>query len=367
MTQRTPLFFLILLAIIIVPLSAAASPTNTPQPAIENSISMTVPSLDSIPEAFTPFVEFLQAVTKPLPLPPVAGSTVMNPPMPCANGVRGNITTAHRYPMGSGPYSTQRSAYDIRCGAVGGGNATDLNIYSSSTGRVYGIANNSDPSKRGIFITDTTYGGCYILWHITASVSRGQTIAVGTFLGRATGAGGHIHIAWTNIPCNGTYGNSVALQERPVQWREIGSVLPRRIYVSQMGSYNYVSQNPANAGGGGGGQLSFARDTRSTIGINSAEVTLSITGSNIAGKTVYARLCRAAANGYAQTSWAYQQTPSGNTAYFGDMEGAGGTFRGVRYFTVVSLNPVSAADCYQFRTACANATGYKQFCDSAIR
>jgi hypothetical protein len=309
--------------------------------------------IEAIPEAFN----------QP-PLPPAAGSTVMNPPMPCANGVRGNFTTAHRYPMGTGPYSDVRSAYDIRCGAQGGGNATDLRIFSPTTGRVYAIVQNSNPDKRGMFITDTTYGGCFLVWHITASVSNGQWIQVSTLLGHATGAGGHVHVAWSNLPCNGRYGNEVARSERPVQWREIGYVLPRLIYVSQMGRYNFVSQNPA--GGGGGGQLAFARDTRSTIAINTAEVSLSITGSNIAGKTVYARLCRAAANGYPAKSWSYSQVASSNTVRYSEMDGANNTFAGVTYYTVASLNPISEADCYKFRTACAVPT-YVQYCDSARR
>lgn len=105
----------------------------------------------------------------------------------------------------------------------------------------------------------------------------------------------------------------------------------------------------------------------STPGINTNAVNLQVCADNLAGKTVYAQMWRAAANGYPAHTWNYSQFAPGNCVTFSDMDGAGGTFAGVHYYTVAAIEPIGSDEAAQQRTACYAATGHTRLCDRVSR
>lgn len=305
----------------------------------------------------------------------VSGTLITNAYMPCAKGVSGNITTIHNTYAPDVPAIVRRSL-DIRCGVTGGSNGTDRRIFAPVSGVVYKVNNGADTNARHVFIDDYANNACLVMWHMTPRVSVGQNITVGTRVGTATGVGNHVHIAWIDMSCaqtGGNYSKNRMSKERPISLIEVGYELPHNIRVRDMGNYVYTSQNPTD-----GVVITptpipvqcnppFASDGLSTIAITVPEVILTMRAANLPGCMIYATLYRDAANGYPAKIWRYQINATGNSVTFTNMEGAGDTFAGVRYYTVVSLAPISDADAAAKRTACANATGYRQFCDSVMR
>lgn len=105
----------------------------------------------------------------------------------------------------------------------------------------------------------------------------------------------------------------------------------------------------------------------STPRIDANVVDLQVCADNLAGKVVYAQIWRDTAQGYPANTWNYSQYASGSCVTFQDMEGSGGTFANVDYYTVASLEPIGATEAAQKRTSCYVNTGAKRLCDRVSR
>lgn len=101
--------------------------------------------------------------------------------------------------------------------------------------------------------------------------------------------------------------------------------------------------------------------------IDASVINYTVGASNLAGKRVYVQMWRPAAYGYAAREWNTSMTASGTSITFRDLDGAGGTFQGVDYYLVASLNPIPAGTAALRRTSCYSATGGKQLCDRVRR
>ena len=105
----------------------------------------------------------------------------------------------------------------------------------------------------------------------------------------------------------------------------------------------------------------------SSLTITQSAVNLTVCADNLSGQTVYATLYRNAVGSEPAKTWSLQRTASSNCTTFSDMDGTGDTYANVTYYTVASLNPISASDAADQRTACYSATGGEQLCDAIQR
>jgi hypothetical protein len=104
----------------------------------------------------------------------------------------------------------------------------------------------------------------------------------------------------------------------------------------------------------------------STLDISTASVKLTVCADNLAGNTVYAAMWRDEAGGGPPRSWTFSQPGKSGCVVFDDMDGEGDTYANVTYYTVAALEPISADEAAQKRTACY-ATNHARLCDSTSR
>ena len=111
----------------------------------------------------------------------------------------------------------------------------------------------------------------------------------------------------------------------------------------------------------------FSGNVSSRLSVSSNSVDLRVSASNLSGKKVYVQLWRPAHAGYPDRVWNTSVTASGNNAVFLDLDGPGGTFAGVPYYTVASLSPLGANEAKRQRSSCFADTNSTQLCDRKQR
>ena len=116
-----------------------------------------------------------------------------------------------------------------------------------------------------------------------------------------------------------------------------------------------------------GGTTNIFSNGSSSLTINLDAINLQVCGDNIAGKPVYIQMWRDAANGYPANTWNKIQVAGSNCTTFYDIDGAGGTFLGVNYYTVAALEPLGSSEAAQKRTACYTTSGHTRLCDMTYR
>ncbi|OYE00242.1 M23 family metallopeptidase [Nostoc sp. 'Peltigera membranacea cyanobiont' 232] len=114
-------------------------------------------------------------------------------------------------------------------------------------------------------------------------------------------------------------------------------------------------------------QITFVSPS-SKLTVTALNLDLTISATNLSGKTVYVQTWRPAVNGYpAKYFPAPPLTATGNTVTFYNLDGDGSTLAGVTYYTVVSLEPIITNEAEKQRISCFDATGGKYLCDAARR
>jgi N-acetylmuramoyl-L-alanine amidase len=105
----------------------------------------------------------------------------------------------------------------------------------------------------------------------------------------------------------------------------------------------------------------------STPDIDADAVSLQICGDNLAGRMVYVQMWRDAAEGYPARTWNFSRTASSSCITFNDIDGSGGTFANVDYYTVAALEPLGSTEAAQKRTSCYWDSGETRLCDRVSR
>ena len=105
----------------------------------------------------------------------------------------------------------------------------------------------------------------------------------------------------------------------------------------------------------------------SKLSVSVASVDLTVQAKNLSGKKVYWRMYRAAVGNLQPRYWEGEQLATSNSLTLPDLDGSGDTLKGVNYYTVVSLSPISKEDVAKMRTSCFAASGGNQLCDRASR
>lgn len=108
-------------------------------------------------------------------------------------------------------------------------------------------------------------------------------------------------------------------------------------------------------------------NVKSEININVQTIDLTITASNLSGKTVYVQMWRPAINGNPEKTWNYNKNATGTSITFNDLDGPGNTFPGVDYYTVASLSPIASGEAAKRSTSCYLQTNRMRLCDTKRR
>jgi surface antigen len=106
----------------------------------------------------------------------------------------------------------------------------------------------------------------------------------------------------------------------------------------------------------------------SKLSLSVPTIDLTVTASNLSGKTVYVQMWRPAINGNPEKEWNnISKTATGTSITFNDLDGAGNTFSGVDYYTVASLSPIPSGEAARRRASCYMETNRTRLCDTKRR
>lgn len=205
----------------------------------------------------------------------------------------------------------------------------------------------------GVFIAVTTSdGNQWIYGHLQSvgSFRAGNPITTGQSIGQvgSQAEAKHLH-----------------LEIRTPPFQTTGGAHPNQDFVRNF------TMSPLQAfwrlSGNGDNTIPFAPPVSSRLTISVPTVDLTVNASNLPGRTVYVQMWRPAANGYPAKTWNYNQTATGTSITFKDIEGSGNSFAGVPYYTVASLTPIGDGEAAKQRTSCYGATAGKYLCDMVRR
>lgn len=105
----------------------------------------------------------------------------------------------------------------------------------------------------------------------------------------------------------------------------------------------------------------------SKLTVSPASVDLTVEADNLSNSTVYWTLYRDSVGNLPPRLWRGQQLAPGNSITLRDLDGPGDSLKGVDYYTIASLNPISDLDARKMRTSCFKSSGGLQLCDRASR
>lgn len=105
----------------------------------------------------------------------------------------------------------------------------------------------------------------------------------------------------------------------------------------------------------------------SNLSVTVPTIDLTVTASNLSGKTVYVQMWRPATNGNPEREWNTNKKATGTSITFNDLDGPGNTFSGVDYYTVASLSPIPSGEAAKRSTGCYLATNRTRLCDTKRR
>ncbi|MGB1286569.1 MAG: carboxypeptidase regulatory-like domain-containing protein [Aggregatilineales bacterium] len=166
------------------------------------------------------------------------GATITDYYMPCMGGLRSTITTTHGG-------NAARYSYDFQCQAE-----RNNEVYSPYHGQVYQVLNGQpNAGQQSVSIQDNVNNACIVLLHLrNVDVQNGEFIHAGQYIGLWSNVAprGHAHITAFNGACSGLGGDNWtgnAIMERPIAWREVGTLLSTTITSSN--APTYTSQNPS--------------------------------------------------------------------------------------------------------------------------
>jgi murein DD-endopeptidase MepM/ murein hydrolase activator NlpD len=230
------------------------------------------------------------------------------------------------------------------------------NVLAIKSGKVAAV--NVDRYGGKYILVDHGDGYCSFYLHLESfKVSQNDFVNQGQVIGVSgnTGLGSqyHLHLAITQKL------NSVCTTNNT---REIAMVFDEKPQATLKLHDRIISQN-----GGSSAPDNTFKNPSSKLSVSVPTVDLTVQGTNIAGRTIYVQMFRPAFAGYAAKTWNFQQVATSNTVVFRDMDGAGNTFKGAPYFTVVSLTPFTSNEASLQRTSCFTATGGTRLCDRASR
>ena len=105
----------------------------------------------------------------------------------------------------------------------------------------------------------------------------------------------------------------------------------------------------------------------STPSIDVDAVTLHVCGDNLNGRMVYVQMWRDTAEGYPERTWNFSRSATSDCIVFNDIDGTGGTFANVDYYTVAALEPLGSTEAAQKRDSCYWDSGETRLCDKVTR
>ncbi|MEH1940772.1 MAG: M23 family metallopeptidase [Nostoc sp.] len=114
-------------------------------------------------------------------------------------------------------------------------------------------------------------------------------------------------------------------------------------------------------------QATTFQSPSSQLSVSVASVDLTVQAKNLSGRTVYWRMYRSSVGNLPPKPWKGQQLATSNSLTLRNLDGDGDTFKGVYYYTVVSLSPIADGDAAKMRTSCFASSGGIQLCDRASR
>jgi murein DD-endopeptidase MepM/ murein hydrolase activator NlpD len=271
-----------------------------------------------------------------------------------------NLSTAvlgKRYTMTAG-YLYDKSYY---CGigkwhsAIDFGAPVGTSVKALGSGTVAWI-DTTNSSTNGVFIAvnDDKDGKQWIYGHLqnSGSFRTGTRVTSGQVIGQVGSQAKHLHLEVRTSPFkSANKGNQASVRDTTMS--------PLQAFWLKSGN---VSSTPPTNGG------AFQQpNVKSEISINVQTIDLTITASNLSGKTVYVQMWRPAINGNPEKTWNYNKNATGTSITFNDLDGPGNTFPGVDYYTVASLSPIASGEAAKRSTGCYLPTNRMRLCDTKRR
>jgi murein DD-endopeptidase MepM/ murein hydrolase activator NlpD len=289
-----------------------------------------------------------------------------------ATAIAGSIailTTSSAYAQVSGEYKGVKlpyeagQAYQVTGTHASNRRAIDFgmkqkNVLAIKSGKVALVTTDENGGK--YILVDHGDGFCAIYLHLESfKVSQNDSVSQGQVIGVSGNTGGigqyHLHLAVIKKN-DGSSGCSTS------HAREIAMVFDENPNAPLELYQKITSQN-----GGSSSPSAVFQSPSSRLSVSVASADLTVQASNISGRNVYVQMYRPSFAGYTAKSWSFQKVANGNSVVFSDMDGAGNTFQGAPYSTVVSLTPFSSDEASQQRSSCFAATGGTRLCDRVSR
>lgn len=275
-----------------------------------------------------------------------------------------NLSTAvlgKRYTMTAG------YLYDAsyRCGVgiwhtgIDFGASAGTSVKALGSGTVAWIDTNN-ASVNGVFIAvnDDKDGKQWIYGHLqnSGNLRQGSLVTLGQVIGQvgSQSKAKHLHLEVRTPPFkNATKTNQNSVRDTTMS--------PLQAYWLKYKNGNNTTPPPTTA-------IPFQQpNVSSNLSINVQTLDLTISASNLSGKTVYVQMWRPAINGNPEKTWNYEKKATSTSITFNDLDGPGNTFAGVDYYTVASLSPISSGEAAQRRNGCYMATNRTRLCDTKRR